>query len=142
MDYTIKRNAKAPHRAAASTLPLGNLQIAKEINGELVGDALLLKNVELKDVSTKVYAQAKRLNVKVSLKSSKEGVLVFRVQQNYIVAGQSVTRGEVTRRAKEAGTQETIVLDRLHAGVDTWAELLRKPTEKELIASRKRRVTE
>jgi len=84
MEFEIKRGVKAPARARGTTLPLANLPIARVENGELVGDALLLKNVELKDVSTKVYAAAKRLNVKVSLvtstKKGQEGVLVFRVK--------------------------------------------------------------
>lgn len=80
MEWSMKRNAKAAIRAPAAGLPLANLPIAKEVNGELVGDALLIKGKELKDISTKVYAAAKRLNVKVSLKSTEGGVLVFRVK--------------------------------------------------------------
>ena len=80
MDYIVKRNAKAPDRSTAQMLPLANLQIAKVVDGELVGDALLLKGAEMAKVSTKVRNQAKRLKVTVTLRTVDDGVLVFRVK--------------------------------------------------------------
>lgn len=82
LNYAIKRNVSAPARdLQQAALPLRNLSFAKIEGGKLKGDALLLEGKKIQQVAPTVYSTAKRMAVKVSLRSSKDGVLVFRVKQ-------------------------------------------------------------
>lgn len=82
MDYKTLRSAKAP-AGRKEALPLRNLEIAKEVDGELVGDAYLIEGKELKDISGQIYKQAAAQDVKVALRTDPKnrGVLVFRIKK-------------------------------------------------------------
>lgn len=84
MEYKILRNAKAPAgRAGAISLPLRNLQVAKEVNGMLEGDAFLIPGKTLKQISGSVYKQAEAQGVAVALRTDEDGkgVKVFRIKK-------------------------------------------------------------
>jgi hypothetical protein len=84
MDYKIIRNVRAAARASgAPSLPLRNLEIAKEVNGELVGDALFIPGKTLKQINPSVRKQAKAAEIDVALRTDKDGkgVYVFRIRK-------------------------------------------------------------
>lgn len=138
MEYELKKVARAAKLGrggkGARLLPLSNLEVSREEGDEIVGPAILLKGEELKDVSTKVYAQAAKQKVKVTLRSSEEGVLVFRIQRTFVLDGEEIPQNEIVRRAKRegfTGAKEPLIVQRLEAGVTTWRDLLKDPTKEE-----------
>lgn len=91
MDYKIVRNARAAVRNnAVSSLPLRNLPIAEERDGQLVGDALFIPGKTLKQINPSVRKQAKAAEVDVALRTDKDGkgVYIFRIRKE----GQKKTR--------------------------------------------------
>ena len=84
MEYKLVRNVKADvGRGTTESLPLRNLEIAKVIDGKLVGDALLIPGKTLAQVNPSVRKQAKAAEVDVALRTDKDGkgVYVFRIRK-------------------------------------------------------------
>ena len=84
MEVKLLRNTTAP-AGRKEALLLRNLEIAKEINGMLTGDAYFIPNKTVSQVSGSIYKQAEAQGVKVALRSGEEGrvkgVKVFRIKK-------------------------------------------------------------
>ncbi len=82
MDFKIVRTAQASV-GSVPAIPLRNLPVAKELDGELVGDAYFIEGKELKEISARIYTQAKAQGVDVALRTDtkRNGVLVFRIKK-------------------------------------------------------------